>query len=158
MKKFRWSSLYPRVWREEFGDEFDAMLDMSGVTARQALDIVWNAMRHRSVDSVASLPYAGAWLLIALLNVVAREVQWPAGALLVTACVLTLWRRERWLRITLLLFSAIPISSLYYYQIPGIHHEPIYKTAVALIPTFAGTCIGLLMGIGSSPPRERLAP
>jgi len=155
MKKLRWSALYPLAWRKEFGDEFDAMVEMSGVTWREAVDIIRHALRLRCSSAVRGLPFLGAWLIVAWLNVFAREVQWPAGALVLTAFIWSIWHRERWLRNTLVLFCSIPISSLYYYQIPGIHHEPLYKTAVALIPAFFGAGMGLLMAPGKPPSEMR---
>ena len=145
MKGFRWSWLYPGAWQKEFGIEFDEMIEQSGVTWRSALDIVWHAIRLRCMAVINGLPLPAAWLLIAWLNIVAREVQWPAGALVASAFALTIWRRDRWLRMTLTLFCSIPISSLYFYQIPHIHHEPLYKTLVALIPAFVGACLGLIV-------------
>jgi|GEM_PF-6271057 len=150
MSRFRWSSLYPRAWRKQFGDEFDAMLEMSGVPPQTAVDILWNAAKARCSFATQGLPLVAAWILVAWLNIYAREVQWPAAALVLTAFGLTVWHRKRWLQNMLLLFGSIPISSLYFYQIPGIHHEPLYKTAIALIPAFVGASIGLLVSAGQS--------
>ncbi|MGJ8508474.1 hypothetical protein, partial [Glaesserella parasuis] len=82
---------------------------------------------------------------IAWLNLNAHEVQWTAGALLAGAFILTLQNPGRWLKVALQLFTAVPISSLYLYQVPGIHHKPLYETSVALIPSFVGSVAGLIL-------------
>jgi hypothetical protein len=49
--------------------------------------------------------------------------------------------RALW-KITVGFTAIIPLSNLYFYQIPHIHHEPIIHTIVALVPAFAGSCVG----------------
>jgi hypothetical protein len=90
-------------------------------------------------------PTLMAWTVVATLNMFAKEVQWAAGGLVLLCCLLTTLTPRDWWKSAILLFSAIPISSLYFYQLPHIHHEPLYKTAVALIPATFGSILGLLI-------------
>jgi len=152
MSRFRWSKLYPKAWQQEFGEEFDAMIEGRGLSASDVADILLHALWRRAAATARVVPLLMAWTAVAFLNIVAKEVQWPAGALLLSSALFASSSRGGWIRTSLLLFLAIPVSSLYFYQIPGIHHEPLYKTAVALIPAFVGAWVGLaIRSIGRLP-------
>ena len=156
MSGFRWSKLYPRPWRNEFGDEFDAMVEQIPISPKSVSDILAHALVERVRRSgwfIAAIP---ACLLIGWLNVVAKEVQWPAGALLVTCAIATAMRRRAFWKITFGFAAIIPLSSLYLYQIPHIHHEPIIHTIVALIPAFAGSIVGQVIALGVRDPNPKL--
>ena len=88
----KWSRLYPRKWRAEFGDEFDAMLEGQRLTGTSVLDIVFHAGLERARNAMTSLPFVVAWATICFLNIVAKEVQWPAGALLLFTGIATALR------------------------------------------------------------------
>lgn len=148
MSRFRWSRLYPSAWRKEFGEEFDAMLESHPVGGREAMDILLHALKARLSASRRLVPFVFAWGVICFLNIVAKEVQWPAGALLLCSGIATAWRPKGWLKHPFLFALAIPLSSLYFYQIPNIHHEPLYKTAVAFLPALVGSLMGLVVGLG----------
>jgi len=144
-KRFHWSKLYPKAWRDQFGEEFDAMLQHLERTigVHDGADIVFNAGKEHLKAWISFLPFFMVWVGIGLLNVIAKEVQWSAGMLLLCCMIASLRSPRAWLKHSLLFALVIPISSLYFYQIPNIHHEPLYKTAVALIPAFVGSLIGV---------------
>jgi hypothetical protein len=39
--------LYPRAWRDRYGDEFAALLESDGSGGRSVADVVWAALRER---------------------------------------------------------------------------------------------------------------
>ncbi len=158
MSRVRWSKIYPRVWQEQFGTEFDAMNELKPVTPRDIPNVVFHAgLAHLGAIGWIWLP-ALCWAVVAFFNVIAKEVQWPAGFLVLSCMILTIRSPKAWLKHVLAMFTAIPVSSLYFYQLPGIHHEPLYKTAVALIPALKGALIGLALRSAwdvSAPERSR---
>lgn len=143
MKGIRYSRLYPRAWQNEFGEEFDALNEMRTLRLLDVADILSRAIGMRLASVMVSLPLVGAWIAIAFLNLAAKEVQWAAGGLLALSGILAAMRPRRWFAQSVCLFLAIPISSLYFYQVPHIVHAPLYKTAVALIPALVGGLGGL---------------
>ena len=146
------------MWRAEFGEEFDALVEHSGVSARDAIDICLRALHLRVTSSTPFMALLVAWGVLSFMNIAATEVQWPAGALLLFSFIAALWQPSRWVRNSILLFLAIPVSSLYFYQIPHIHHEPLYKTAVALVPAFIGALSGLaVQAVHGGPSKGRLS-
>jgi hypothetical protein len=153
MNWFRWSKLYPRPWRNEFGDEFDAMMEQVPISPKSVSDILAHALEERVRRSGWFISAIPACLLIGWLNVVAIEVQWPAGALLVTCAVATATRPRALWKITVGFAATIPLSNLYLYQIPHIHHEPIINTIVDLVPAFAGSCVGFVIALGLGGPK-----
>ena len=158
MNWFRWSMLYPRPWRKNFGDEFDAMMERISVTPKSMANILAHALLERSRHSgwlIASIP---ACLLIGWLNIVAIEVQWPAGALLITCAIATAIRPRAFWKITFCFAATIPISTLYLYQVPQIHHEPLIHTIIALIPAFAGSFFGQAIAFGLGGPKPNANP
>jgi len=130
----KWSKLYPTDWQREFGQEFDDLLAQRPMSMRDRWDVVVHAFEARLSRLTTAWPTLLAWTVVATLNVFAKEDQWAAGGLVLLCCLLTTLTPRDWWKSAILLFSAIPISSLYFYQLPHIHHEPLYKTAVALIP------------------------
>jgi hypothetical protein len=145
MSGFRWSRLYPRSWQVQFGEEFDAMVSQSPLRIEDKVDILFHAGVAQLQWGIRLMPFLLAWIGIGTLNIVASEVQWAAGMLLLCSGIAAFYRPRFWLKYTLLFTVAVPISSLYFYQIPNIPHEPLYKTAVALLPSLAGALLGLGM-------------
>jgi hypothetical protein len=148
MKFFRWSRLYPKKWRNEFGSEFDALMEERGCGLSDGFDILVHAAGARIGESRKRMLMAGFWAVTATFNVVAKEVQWTAGALLLFSAIATARNRKQWFWNAVRLFSAVPISTLYLYQRPGGYHEPLYQTSVALIPALIGSAIGYCMTLG----------
>jgi hypothetical protein len=155
--KMRWSKLYPKSWQLEFGEGFDSLNESRPVGLWEAADIIVHAFGARVLGLARSAPMWISFVVVAWLNIFAREVQWPAGALLIGCAIAAFRSPRKWWSSFLLLFLAIPISSLYFYQIPGIHHEPLYKTAVALLPALAGAVFGAALRIVSRPPTRGVA-
>ena len=145
MSRMRWSKIYPRAWRKQFGTEFDAMNEMKPVGPRDVSNIVLHAASAHFAALGRQWLFALCWAVVAFFNIIAKEVQWPAVLLLLSCMILSIRSPKSWLKQVLAMFMAIPISSLYFYRIRGIHHEPLYKTGVALIPAMVGALIGLAL-------------
>jgi hypothetical protein len=145
MSRMRWSKIYPRAWQKQFGAEFDALNEMKPVGPRDVFDVVFHAVSAHLATIGRLWLFALCWATVAFFNVIAKEVQWPAGLLVLSCMILAIISPRAWFKNSLAMFTAIPISSLYFYQVPGIHHEPLYKTAVALIPALIGAIIGLAL-------------
>lgn len=47
--------LYPRDWRERYGEEFEALLQDSSGGLRALVNVLWSALRERVVPSIALL-------------------------------------------------------------------------------------------------------
>ena len=147
MTGFKWSKLYPRSWRSEFGDEFDDFNEKRGVRFPDAVDIILRATLLR-VNQLARLwPFASAWMAVGFLNLYAIEVQWAAGALLLSAFVASLIRPQKWLHYACYFFVVIPLSSLLLYQDTTIKHAPLYQTAIAILPSVFGALLGRFSGL-----------
>ena len=43
--------IYPRSWRERYGEEFPAFLIAEGISTRSLLDVAWAALRERFLPS-----------------------------------------------------------------------------------------------------------
>jgi len=54
--------LYPKAWRERYGEEFAAMLEAREVTVRDVFDIVRGALREQMWPSVRAVDSGGAAL------------------------------------------------------------------------------------------------
>lgn len=121
------------------------MLEAKPLGPRDALDIVGHAAVAQVKAAPGTVALVGAWCAIAWFNLNAREVQWPAGVLLASCAAATFVRPRKWAVYAVGLASAVPISTLYTYQIPGLKHEPLYQTAVALIPAVVGSLAGAAM-------------
>jgi hypothetical protein len=146
--------LYPRTWRERYGDEFSALLAVSPQNWRTAADVFLGALDARRREGGWRMRRMVPGVLLVLVDVVigwldyhaSDDVQPVAAALIVAAFGFTLWRpRLAWLFIPALWVS-IPASSLVgqatnYH--PGLPRSaPLYETVVALIPTALGAAAG----------------
>ncbi|MBS1707582.1 MAG: hypothetical protein JSS65_02545 [Armatimonadetes bacterium] len=133
----KWSRLFPREWRDEFGADFDATVAMSDPDWKSVLDIVVAAARaHEPLSLIL------AWCGAAWLNVAAAEVQWAAGWLVLSCAVLAATGPRSAVGKSLLVFTAIPLSSAVWHVSPG--HQ-IHETLVALIPCAVGCLVGFAM-------------
>jgi hypothetical protein len=64
--------LYPRSWRERYGDEFDALVEDAAADWRQLLNVTRSAITMQVSDHIGELKLAGALMLAgALLAIVA---------------------------------------------------------------------------------------
>lgn len=144
--------LYPRRWRERYGDEVEALLDETPGEPRRTVDLARGAVDAHRRQGVGHLLVAGAVLLlsdvaIGWLNYHASDdVQVVALALVVAAFGFAAWRpRWAWLFV-LLLWVAVPASSIVGYANnyhPGlVKPAPLYETLVALIPAAIGAFLG----------------
>lgn len=149
MKRFRWSKLYPRSWREQFGDEFDELNEKRRVRFTDGLDILFRAACIRLANAARLWPFLVAWILIGYLNLYAYEVQWAAGGLLLSSFFASLACPRKWLHYACFFFVVIPISTLLLYQDTSTKHAPLYQSAVALLPSLAGALFGRLTGLTS---------
>jgi len=99
--------LYPRAWRERYGDEFLAMLDGRRLTARESLDIVGSCVSEWSRRPVVGPTVAamGAGVIAELVGRFLRGAAFPPPFVilaLIVALVLMgigyiLWRLNEWL-------------------------------------------------------------
>lgn len=144
MRKFKFSLLYSRAWREQFGEEFDQLVEDCRPGFRGWIDILWNASLDRFREQAWVLAWIGACFVIGFLNIVAKEVQWPAGVLSFTCLVGTFRRPGQWLRISLASAAIVPISSLWTFQLPG-KHPPLYESAIAIFPAMFGSMCALII-------------
>ena len=54
MKRSRLLRLFPRAWRDRYGDEFSALLEDMGPSITGVVDVVLAAIRVRAIDLIAS--------------------------------------------------------------------------------------------------------
>jgi hypothetical protein len=146
--------LYPRRWRERYGEEFDALLADSPGGPRLLLDVARGAfderLRKGDLDMKRLLP----WALLAASEVVigwmnfhaSDDVQPVAAALLLAGFGFGYYKpRQAWL-FAGLVWLAIPISGICADAVnyhPGqLKPAPIYTSLIALIPALLGAYIG----------------
>ena len=61
MSAERYVRLYPRAWRERYGDELEAVLETAGIGARSRIDLVRGAVdAHLHPDTPSPLPVVAA--------------------------------------------------------------------------------------------------
>jgi hypothetical protein len=99
--------LYPRAWRERYGDEFLAMLDGRRLTAREALDIVGSSVGEWSRRPVVGpiVAATGAGMIAELVGRLLRGVASPPPFAILSLIVVfvaigigyILWRLNEWL-------------------------------------------------------------
>jgi hypothetical protein len=88
-------ALYPRKWREEFGEEFAALLEEARLTPRAVVDVVVQAAKlhaesHRRLTAVlASLLWSGCLEYLSVRARLTANILWapttPARALALAA-------------------------------------------------------------------------
>jgi hypothetical protein len=144
--------LYPRRWRERYGEEFELLLGATAPTPGAALDVVGGAL-----DAHLRAARPGQLVRPALLALCAAAVGWGnfhatddvqpvAAALLLFGFGFGLHRPRRAWRAALVLFMAVPLSGLwadvvsYHPGVPGPPHPA--ESIVALIPALLGAYAG----------------
>jgi hypothetical protein len=144
--------LYPRRWRERYGDEFDLVLRAWRPGPGAALDVVRGALdahlrgaRPGPVLRRALLALGAA--IVGWLNFHATDdVQAVAAALLLLAFGFGLHRPGRAWLFAALLFAAVPLSGAWADAVsyhPGVAKPaPLYESVVALIPALLGAYAG----------------
>jgi hypothetical protein len=149
--------LYPRLWRDRYGEEFTALLAGSPRTWRTAADIVLGALDAHKRNGGKRMRRLIPWTLLVLVAAVlgwlnyhsSDDVQPVAAGLLLAGFGFSFWRpRLAWLFVAVL-WLAIPISGVvadannYHPGLAKAH--PLYETLVALIPT----ALGAIAGVGA---------
>ena len=144
--------LYPRRWRERYGDEFELVLAAWRPGPRAVLDVARGALdahlrgaRPGPALRWALLALGGA--LVAWLNYQASDdVQPVAAALLLLGFAFGAHRPGRAWLYALLLFAAVPASGAWANAMshhPGVAEPaPLYESIVALIPALLGAYAG----------------
>ena len=145
--------VFPRRWRERYGEEVQALLEENPPSRADVLDVARGALdAHRRAGSIARFALPTALLLLVEVTIgwlnyhASDDVQPVAGALILGGFAYTLWRpRWAWAWV-LLLWLAVPLSSLVAYAAnhhPGLlKPAPLYETVVALIPVAFGAAVG----------------
>jgi hypothetical protein len=150
--------LYPRRWRDRYGEEFAALLAESRPGPRLLADVLRGALdahvREGGMKTKRWVPWAvllaceGA---IGWVNLRATDdVQPVAGALMLAGFGFGLYRPWRAWLFAVLLFVAIPISGAYADAInfhPGVvNPAPLYESLVAPALTLIGAYVGAAIG------------
>jgi hypothetical protein len=150
--------LYPRRWRERYGEEFALVLRATPPGPGTVLDVVRGAL-----DAHLRTLWPGPLLRVALLVLGAVVVGWlnfhatddvqpVAAALLVFGFGFGCHRPGRAWLFALALFAAVPVSGVWADAVsyhPGlVKPAPLYESVVALIPALLGAYTGALAGWG----------
>jgi hypothetical protein len=146
--------LYPRRWRERYGDEFDALLADSRGGPLLLFDVARGAVDERVRKGDLEMKRLLPWALLAASEVAigwlnfhaSDDVQPVAAALILAGFGFGFYRpRQAWL-FAGLLWLAIPISGIYADALnfhPGqLKPAPLYTTLIALIPVLLGAYTG----------------
>jgi hypothetical protein len=140
--------LYPRRWRERYGEEFELVLRTSPPGVRTVLDVVRGALdaHVRTIRPVSLLSWAllvVAAVVVGWLDVHATDdVQPVAAALLVFGFAFGFWRHSPALLVALVLFAAVPLGEMWAHQLRVAPPHPLYESLVALIPALLGSLTG----------------
>jgi hypothetical protein len=150
--------LYPRRWRERYGEEFAALLAESPPGLGLIIDVLGGAIDARAREGGMTVKRWVPWaallacdLVIGWMNLRATDdVQPVAAALMLAGFGFGLYRPWRAWLFAILLFVAIPISGAYADAInfhPGLTRPaPLYESLVALVPTLIGAYVGAAIG------------
>ncbi|HXM57145.1 MAG TPA: hypothetical protein VOB72_17225 [Candidatus Dormibacteraeota bacterium] len=140
--------LYPRRWRERYGEEFELVLRATPPGGWMVVDVLRGAL-DAHVRAVRLRP----WLRRLVLAVCAAIVGWlnfhasddvqpVAAALLVFGFGFGLHRPSRAWLYAVLLFAAVPVSGAWADAVnyhPGlVKPHPLYESLVALVPALIG--------------------
>lgn len=147
--------LYPRLWRDRYGEEFADLLAGTPKTWHTAADVVLGALDAHQRNGGNRMRRLIPWTLLVLVAAVvgwlnyhtSDDVQPVAAGLLLGGFGFSFWRpRLAWLFVVVL-WLAVPLSSVVadannYH--PGLTKpHPIYETLIALIPTALGAAAGV---------------
>jgi len=154
--------LYPRRWRERYGEEFELVLRGAPPDVRTALDVVGGALDAQARDAAARPGRLLRWALLALCAAVVGwldvhatdDVQPVVAALLVFGFGFGAHRPARAWLAALALFAAVPLAELWadvaHLHPAAIPPAPLYETVIALIPALLGAYAGAAVrwGVG----------
>jgi hypothetical protein len=150
--------LYPRRWRERYGDEFALVLRATPPGPHTVFDVVRGAL-DAHVRGARRGPLVRWTLLAACAAVVgwlnfhaSDDVQPVAAALLVFGFVFGAHGPGRAWLAAAVLFAAVPLSGVLADAVsyhPGlIKPAPLYESVIALIPALLGAYSGAAVGWG----------
>ena len=146
--------LYPRRWRARYGREFEALLNDSGMTPAQVLDVIGGALDARIPHGGMEMRRLLPWGVLAVCDVAigwmnfhaTDDVQAVAAALLLAGFGFGISRPGRAWLFAIALFLAVPLSGVYADTVsyhPGLARpHPIYESVIALIPAVVGAYAG----------------
>ena len=150
--------LYPRRWRERYGDEYALILGATPPGLDTVLDVVRGAVDAHVRDARPG-PMV-RWALLALCASVAGwldfhatdDVQPVAAALLVFGFGFGFHRPARAWLYALVLFAGVPVAEAWRTVAHGLASPwqllPVYQSAIALIPALVGAYAGAFVGRG----------
>jgi len=153
--------LYPRRWRERYGDEFELVLRATPPGAWAVLDVARGALDAHVRAAARPGPALRAALLVLCAAAVgwldfhaSDDVQPVAAALLVFGFGFGLHRPARAWLYALALFSAVPLSEVWasaaHHAYPGVARQaPLYESIIALIPALLGAYAGAAVRWGA---------
>jgi len=150
--------LYPRRWRERYGEEFELVLRSTPPGPGTVLDVVRGAL-DAHLRAVRPGPLLRRALLVLAAAVVgwlnfhaSDDVQLVAAALLVFGFGFGVRRPGRAWLYAVILFAAVPLSGAWADAVsyhPGVAKPaPLYESIVALIPAMLGAGAGAAVGWG----------
>jgi hypothetical protein len=148
--------LYPRHWRERYGEEYALILRATPPGPGTVLDVVRGAL-DAHVREARPGPVV-RWALLVLCAAVVGwldfhatdDVQPAAAALLVFGFGFGLHRPARAWLCALVLFAAVPVAEAWHavargpvlpWQVPSV-----YESAIALLPALLGAAAGAAVG------------
>jgi hypothetical protein len=148
--------LYPRRWRERYGEEFALILRATPPGPGTVFDVVRGAL-DAQVRGLRPGPLLRGVLLALCAAVVGwlnfhatDDVQPVAAALLVFGFGFGASRPGRAWLYAIVLFAAVPLSGAWADAVsyhPGlVKPAPLYETVIALIPALLGAYAGAVVG------------
>jgi hypothetical protein len=147
--------LYPRRWRERYGDEFALVLRGTPPGPGTVLDVVRGAL-DAHVREMRPGPLVRRGLLalcaaaVGWLNLhTTDDVQPVAAALLVFGLGFGAHRPARAWLYAVVLFAAVPVSGVWADVAAGRHPDvQILESVIALVPALLGAYSGAVVGWG----------
>jgi len=151
--------LYPRRWRERYGEEFAVILRATPPGPGTVFDVVRGAL-DAHVREVRPGPLLRAGLLALCADVVGwldfhatDDVQPVAAALLLFGFGFGVHRPARAWRYALVLFAAVPVAEAWFVISHGLASPSrllsVSQSVIALIPALLGACSGAAVGWGA---------
>ena len=148
--------LFPRRWRERYGEEYELILEATPPGLGTVFDVVRGALDARVREARPGPLVRGALLALCAAVVgwldfhATDDVQPVAAALLVLGFGFGVHRPARaWLH-ALVLFAAVPVAEAWHAmahgQVSPWQLLSVYQSVLALIPALVGAYGGALVG------------